>query len=341
MTESSSAGPPPQLPAGPPAGPLPLPGEPAREFYLGVLGEGGRLRMAEVAVEQRPLVAELLERGLLLAEPAEGVFVAVNPRVVGGRLSEELRSAGTRLLVQAQEMPALLEDLSRAYDLTARTVDRSGEVLHLHDAEQINARLDALFAEATDEILTAQPGSALPTPVLAQSARRTRPFLERGGAGRCLFEPAARSDGPTTAYVLEATELGARFRVLGESFKRMTIFDRHTAMIPTVVDYTGMAMVDDPAVVAFLVGMFERDWQRAEPVPWSTTTPDPAALPVHIQVGRMLSQGLTQRIIATRLGVSERTVAGHISRLREQYDAQTLFQLGWLMRAAAGERRSG
>ncbi|PYC68734.1 LuxR family transcriptional regulator [Streptomyces tateyamensis] len=317
-----------------------MPGEAAREFYLGVLGEGGRLRMAEVTAGQHPLVGELLELGLLTADPADGVFTAVNPRVVGGRLSEDLRSAGTRLLVQAQEMPTLLEDLSRAYDLTARKVDRSGEVLHLHETEQINARLDALFAGSADEILTAQPGSALPTPVLAQSARRTKPFLARGGAGRCLFEPAARSDGPTTAYVLEATELGARFRVLGESFKRMTIFDRHTAVIPTAADYTGLAVVDDPAVVAFLVGMFERDWQRAEPVPWSTTAPDPAALPVPAQVGRMLSQGLTQRTIATRLGLSERTVAGHISRLREQYDAQTLFQLGWLMRAAAGERRS-
>ena len=46
--------------------------------------------------------------------------------------------------------------------------------------------------------------------------------------------------------------------------------------------------------------------------------------------------GLTQRAVATRLGLSERTVAGHISRLREKYGAQTLFQLGWLMR---GSRR--
>ncbi|MFH8380108.1 LuxR C-terminal-related transcriptional regulator [Kitasatospora sp. NPDC018058] len=46
----------------------------------------------------------------------------------------------------------------------------------------------------------------------------------------------------------------------------------------------------------------------------------------------MLTQGLAQRAIATRLGLSERTVAGHIARLRERYDAETLFQLGWQMR---------
>ncbi|MFF7994123.1 helix-turn-helix domain-containing protein [Kitasatospora xanthocidica] len=49
---------------------------------------------------------------------------------------------------------------------------------------------------------------------------------------------------------------------------------------------------------------------------------------------RLLARGLTQRAIATRMGLSERTVAGHIARLRGQYDAETLFQLGWQMRGA-------
>ncbi|MEV7597601.1 LuxR C-terminal-related transcriptional regulator [Kitasatospora sp. NPDC089797] len=48
----------------------------------------------------------------------------------------------------------------------------------------------------------------------------------------------------------------------------------------------------------------------------------------------MLARGLTQRSIAARLNVSERTVAGHIARLRELHDAETLFQLGWQMRGA-------
>ncbi|MFD0564291.1 LuxR C-terminal-related transcriptional regulator [Kitasatospora saccharophila] len=56
------------------------------------------------------------------------------------------------------------------------------------------------------------------------------------------------------------------------------------------------------------------------------------------QIGRLLAQGLTQKAIATRLGLSERTVAGHISRLRDRYGAETLFQLGWLMRK--GERHA-
>ncbi|MFI9360231.1 LuxR C-terminal-related transcriptional regulator [Kitasatospora sp. NPDC053057] len=52
------------------------------------------------------------------------------------------------------------------------------------------------------------------------------------------------------------------------------------------------------------------------------------------QVGRLLARGLTQRAIAGRMGLSERTVAGHIARLREVYDAETLCRLGRQMRGA-------
>ncbi|WP_329566205.1 LuxR C-terminal-related transcriptional regulator [Kitasatospora sp. NBC_01266] len=319
----------------------PLPSEAARALYLGILGEGGRLAMAEADSADRAAVRELLDLGLLNAEPEQAGFTAVNPRAVGGRLSEELRSAGTRLLVQAQEMPALLEDLTRAYDLTPRKVDRSGEVRHVHGVEEVRLLLDRLAAEGREEVLSAQPGGPLPARLVREAIRRCDVFLGNGGGIRALYEPAARTDGPTTDYVLGATARGVRFRVLGESFKRMLIFDRSTAVIPGGPDYTSAAVVEDPAVVAFLAGMFERDWQRGEPVQWSTAAPESVGLSVHAQVGRLLSQGLTQRMIATRLGLSERTVAGHISRLRELYDAETLFQLGWLMRAAAGEGRQG
>jgi hypothetical protein len=317
----------------------PAPGEAARTLYLAILGEGGRLPMSEVDTAAQAPVAELLDLGLLAAEPEQSCYTAVSPRAVGSRLSEELRSAGTRLLVQAQEMPALLEDLTRAYDLTPRKVDRSGEVRHLHSAEEIALLLDRLSAEAREEILSAQPGDPLSARVLDSAFARASWLLAKGGSVRSLYEPAARADVPTAGYVLAATELGVRFRVLGESFKRMLIFDRTTVLIPAGPDYASAALVEDPAVVAFLVGMFERDWQRAEPAQWNAATPDAIGLPVHAQVGRLLAQGLTQRMIAGRLGLSERTVAGHISRLRELYDAQTLFQLGWLMRAAAGDSK--
>ncbi len=115
----------------------------------------------------------------------------------------------------------------------------------------------------------------------------------------------------------------------------MLVFDRRVAVVPASADNSSAAVVEDPAVVGFLVAAFERDWERAERVQWRTADDGgESVVPVHEQVGRLLAQGLTQRSIATRLGLSERTVAGHISRLRELHDAETLFQLGWQMRGA-------
>jgi hypothetical protein len=77
-----------------------------------------------------------------------------------------------------------------------------------------------------------------------------------------------------------------------------------------------------------VVDQFERDWARAERVRWDEPGPPDPLIP-------LLAQGLTQRAIANRLGSSERTVAAQIARLREEYDADTLFQLGWSARGVS------
>ncbi|MFE4975398.1 hypothetical protein ACFRAR_25255 [Kitasatospora sp. NPDC056651] len=94
------------------------------------------------------------------------------------------------------------------------------------------------------------------------------------------------------------------------------------------------ALVDDPSTVAFVVDPFEQLWQRAGGVNRASLEAGSVEPASHRQIPRMLARGLTRRAIASRLGLSERTGAGHIARLRESYDAETLFQLGWQMRGA-------
>ena len=109
---------------------------------------------------------------------------------------------------------------------------------------------------------------------------------------------------------------------------------------PAGADGSAAASIEDSAVVGFLVACFERDRERAQRVQWGGPTPERGPYSVHAAIAHLLSQGLTRRSIAGRLGLGERTVAGHISRLREEHDAETLFQLGWQMRGArdgAGE----
>jgi hypothetical protein len=149
---------------------------------------------------------------------------------------------------------------------------------------------------------------------------------------RTLYQPVVRSQPATVAYSVAVTEHGGKVRLLDEPFQRMLVFDRTVAVVPAADDLSRAAFVSDPATVAFLVAVFERDWARAETVYWGTTTEREPARQTADRIGRLLASGLTQRTVAGRLNLSERTVAGHISRLRDRHGAHTLFQLGWLMR---------
>ncbi|MGK4582007.1 LuxR C-terminal-related transcriptional regulator [Kitasatospora sp. HPMI-4] len=320
------------------SGVVALPTEAERALYFAVLEQGGRVPFRGIAEAEAPTVLRLLELGLLVHHTEDASLTAVNPRAVGERISAELRAAGTRMLVQAEEMPALLGELTEAYDCAPRKVARFSEVQHVDNMEEIRHRILQIEADSSKEALAAQPG-ARPAGHLAQSMERLRLFLGRGGSCRTIYQPEVRDDPSTVRYAAAVSEWGGQIRILAEPFTRMLVFDRRVAVIPAAADNSSAAFIEDPAVVAFLVAVFERDWERAERVQWRSAKPDGGAVPAHEQVGRLLAQGLTQRAIASRLGLSERTVAGHISRLRELYDAQTLFQLGWQMRG--GEVPSG
>ncbi|MFG2821838.1 LuxR C-terminal-related transcriptional regulator [Kitasatospora sp. NPDC048365] len=313
-----------------------LPNERERKLYQAILEQGGRVGFREAVEQDAAGVLRLMELGLVIHHTADESLTAVNPRSVSERISAELRSAGTRMLVQAEEMPSLLAELTEAYDATPRKVDRSSEIQHIDDFREIRHRIVQLEAECREEVLAAQPGGARPADHLEYALPRTREYLAQGGQLRTLYQPAARFDEATVRYAAQVTGWGERIRILSEPFTRVLVFDRRVAVIPASPDNSSAAFIEDPAVVGFLVGVFERDWERAERVQWGSVSDTAESLPVHEQVGRLLAKGLTQRAIANRLGLSERTVAGHISRLRELYDAETLFQLGWQMRGAEG-----
>ncbi|MFF2141140.1 LuxR C-terminal-related transcriptional regulator [Kitasatospora sp. NPDC058190] len=313
---------------------LALPDEAARELYRAILREGGRIRIADIPEQDAATVQTLLDLGLLKPYISDGSLSAINPRSVTARLGADLRAAGTRLLVQAEQLPDLLGDLTAAYDTAPRRHDCTGVVRIVEGAENIRHRISQISEELRHEVLSLQPGGARPMDAVDDIVDYDRRILEGGGSIRTVYESTARSDGPTVALAARLTGIGCHIRVVPFSLTKMMIFDRAVAVIPASADLGAAAFVEDPATVAFLAEVFERFWQLAEGVNWAALAAGATDSAAHEQVGRLLAQGLTQRAIATRLGLSERTVAGHIARLRERYDAETLFQLGWQMRGA-------
>ncbi|MGW4802580.1 LuxR C-terminal-related transcriptional regulator [Kitasatospora sp. NPDC004272] len=312
-----------------------LPNESERALYREVLAQGGRVLFREAMQQDPDATLRLIGLGLLVRHDTDESLTAVNPRAVGARLSSELRGAATRKLVQAERAAEQLDDLTHAYDSTPQRVDRRSEVQHVVTGQQIRHRIMQIEAEMREETLAYQPGGARPTRFMRQSLVRDRHFLAAGVALRTLYQPGALTHRPTVSYAASVTRAGEGIRVLDEPFRKMLIFDRRIAIISAAPDDSSAAFVEDPAVLSTMIGLFERDWARAAIVDWHALAGRPRETGVPSELTGLLAAGLTQKAIASRLGLSERTVAAHIARLREQHDAETLFQLGWLMRGGA------
>ncbi|MEV7774493.1 helix-turn-helix domain-containing protein [Kitasatospora sp. NPDC086791] len=318
--------------------PTALPDPAARALYLAILREGGRVRIADIPPGDEGTVQALLELGLLKPYISDGSLSAVDPRSVTARIGTDLRAAGTRLLKQAEELPDLFGDLTAAYDSAPRRPGRSGTTRIIEGMENIRHQISQLSEELRQEALSVHPGGARPADAADDTVDHVRRFLALGGSIRTLYESGSRLHHPTVRLAARLTELGCHIRVAPFSVSQVMIFDRAVAVVPTTSDRASAAVIEDPAVVDFLVRDFELHWQDAEGVNWSALAAGSTDASAHEQVARLLARGLTQRAIATRLGLSERTVAGHIARLRELHDAETLFQLGWQMRGARDVR---
>ncbi|MGW3075177.1 MULTISPECIES: LuxR C-terminal-related transcriptional regulator [unclassified Kitasatospora] len=311
------------------------PDEAARQLYLAIIAEGGRVPTAEVADVDRGALQQLIDIGLLMVNRMDRCYTAVSPRSVSDRLGAELRSEATRLLVRAENLPGALDGLTRAYDAMPRPTDRAGAAVHVEGHVHIRQRISQLVSDCRSEVLTAQPGHR-PADTLQVALLQDVQLLQRGCSLRTIYQPVAFADPPALAYAEEVTRHGSLIRVLDEPFQRLIVFDRSVAVISANDDNSTAAFITDPATITYLVGGFERDWARADTA--GAALGQGPARTVPDRVGRLLARGLTQRAVATRLGLSERTVAAHISRLRDRYGAQTLFQLGWLMRGARDDR---
>ncbi|MFE3878760.1 LuxR family transcriptional regulator [Kitasatospora sp. NPDC059146] len=308
--------------------------EGARELYRAILGEGGRIRIDEIRPEDEAAVKQLADLGLLVLRAADGSYSTVNPRAVGERIGADLREESARLLARAAAVPDLLDDLTQAYDTAPRRANPIGGTRRAVGFDQIRHVIAQCIRDYPHEALAAQPDRIHPPAHRVDSLVQTRRYVDFGGSIRTLYGPQARMDPDHVEFAAQTTNAGSRIRVLNTPFNRIMIFDRTVALLPASLDNKVAAVVEDPAVVAHLADVFDQQWQQAEVVDWVALAGGSLAPAAHEQVGRLLAGGLTQRAIASRMGLSERTVAGHIARLREVYDAETLFQLGWQMRGA-------
>ncbi|MFF4528121.1 LuxR C-terminal-related transcriptional regulator [Streptomyces sp. NPDC001407] len=232
----------------------------------------------------------------------------------------------------AQELQRALDPIEALYNAQQRPVS---DLAMLEGLPAINAAIDLATKRCTTELLTSQPGGGRSSAVLSEALQRSRDLIARGVRLRTLYQHTVRYNPATMDYIHQITEAGdsAQVRTLDELFERLIIFDREVAFIPARSDRQSALEVRNPALITFLVDVYERAWQRAAPLTsGSRSREEPSVIPgIRRTICQLLVSGYVDEAIARRLGMSVRTCRSHIAKIAEQLGSTNRAQLGYLL----------
>lgn len=313
----------------------------ATPLYEAVVATGGIASDDPRLTEgEGPAAYDLLVRmGLLVAEGDR--LVPVDPTTVSSHVVAPLGQQGAQLIAESAHWAQAFTGLSHAWRKAPGSV--SGDVTEVR-GEAINPFIASVVADAEFELLTAQPQTGRSAATLAAATQRDVAALERGVKMRTLYQHSARRSRVTHKYVAAVRERGAEVRTLDEFFNRLIVVDRRVAVIPGAETLAVALAIREPSIVAYLVDMFERTWERGRPFEnRETTVSREIAAEQRAMTIRMLIAGYADPASAKRLGVSPRTYAAYVADLKTEFDAQTRFQLGYEMgrRGISGQEVEG
>jgi hypothetical protein len=272
----------------------------------------------------------LVEMGLLSHDDEHDRWIPEDPASVQSRVVSPLSQQAARLLAESAQWNDAFGSLAHSWR-RAPQAHASSAISYLRGAS-IQMFLEQLLTECEEELLTAQPEAGRNPTHLAQAALRDIGTVERGVKMRTLYQHSARRSSSTRKYVAAVTARGAEVRTLDEFFNRMIVVDRRVALIPNQGEASTAVVVREPAVVAYLVDVFQRSFERARPfVSRDTSLMKDIASEQRAMTMRMLIEGHADPVSAKRLGVSPRTYAGYVADLKAEYEAETRFQLGYTM----------
>lgn len=280
----------------------------------------------------------LVELGLLRAGE-DGLLHPVDPASVQSQVVVPLGVRGAEMLAESARWADAFGELGQIYRTSPQAA--VSPITEIHGLDNINSFIHAAVTDSRDELLTAQPHGRRPANTLAVAENRDVRALERGVRMRTLYQHSARHSPATREYVTDIVSRGAEVRTLDEFFRRLIVVDRQVAVVPASDNHHTAIAIRDASLIAYLVDIFERAWERAQPFTVTSGQAERAiAADVRAMTIRLLVEGHSDPASAKRLGVSTRTYAGYIAALKDEYGVQTRFQLGHAMGAEAGTSRA-
>jgi len=279
-----------------------------------------------VSVGKATRVIASLEAKGLVARSGTAIdhVVASPPDIALGALIVE-HQEGIR---QAElEMRALRERYLAASSSRAEQV-----VDVVRGREAVRQRFNQLQRGARREVLEFVKGDVVAVSV--EENVEEEQAISRGVVYRFLLERQTLERPGLMAALSETIQPGVELRVTRELPIRLIVVDREIAMIPlagATDDQSGGALLlRAGGLLDLAVSLFEVKWRDATRL---DAVVDGAVEGSELsarerQILLMLNAGLTDRTVATRLGLSARTVQRYVADMMERAEVDTRLQLG-------------
>lgn len=281
-----------------------------------------RLGLPTPEVER--ILGDLLAQGLVTAAGEPPHYAARPPDVAFAPLLRR----GTEALDLAREAVAQLDDAHRA---ASRRHDADQLVEIVTGSEAIRHQLRMLQLSTTTEILWFCRAGHVAMP--SSDNDEEIAMLERGVSYRVIYERALLEEDGMVDDVARGVRAGELARAHPELPVRMAVADRKVALCPLVSDRgrgePTAALVRESNLLTALLALFDSYWQAASPLHVADVPTAGPVAPEERELLSLLVAGVSDKAIATRLGVSNRTVQRRISDLMERTGAQTRMQLAW------------
>ncbi|MDX2543226.1 LuxR C-terminal-related transcriptional regulator [Streptomyces sp. WI04-05B] len=272
----------------------------------------------------------LVELALLHPDPDDMAWlVPTSPQEVMTRLLRGVYDEVSASQRRVGSAVAAFESYARLGGQIQSAGSVEGTALRVLDGlARIQAAMDEATEACTTEVLTVQPGGIRREYELSEGLHRALALRERGVRMRDLYNHVARHGQGLLNY-LELMGGTVEARTLDEVIERLIVFDRTVAFIPANAERTVALEIRHPALVQYLVTVFERLWRFA--VPLTAPLPDTGIEGISHRersIAALLAEGHQDAVVAERLGISVRTCRAHIARLSETLGAVSRTQLG-------------
>jgi DNA-binding CsgD family transcriptional regulator len=286
---------------------------------------------------------------LSLVKPSWGApenLRAVSPDVA---LEALLAHQENDLLERQQQLADARTEVARFVDdYNAAQQDLRGAMVErLSGLEEIRIRIEELTQKCESELLAFAAGG----PQSEASREASRPLSEdltvRGVVMRSIYLDSVHNDPATVEHLRWLSSQGDDVRTTASLPCRMLVFDRAIGVLPTDPDDSaaGALVLQGRGVIVALCELFERVWENAIPFgsrPQHRERTDGELSPQEKAILRLLGEGLTDEVVARKLGVSVRTGRRITAELMSRLGARSRFQaglraaqLGWAAEAEA------